>query len=310
MNEIRVIAYSAKSISKTLINKIFCIPKENNFISNLFQFDIKEFSNFLNDFEKNKNLTSIMKFIENWIRSSCTEMEIWYDKQINLFNENFEYSNKIKTLENNLQDLTLNNQEKYFIQRKLNQNLTEIQEENNTLNDDIKSLEKQCEDLVGDYKQGIQEIKNKLEEIADLKNQIKDLNNFNQKINQNIKEKDNALNLLTYQIQASEDRIIIISKEKKNLENLINRLAKSHPAKEIQFIINEMLNNYESISQLEREKFKNEQCYNDVDTKCREIKSDVNISTDIMIEKENLIVVLDEIEQKLSNFYFSLNFFR
>ena len=70
---------------------------------------------------------------------------------------------------------------------------------------------------------------------------------------------------MNFQVVVLEDRIGLISKEKKNLENLVDKVSKSHPAKEMQKIVNEMLTFYDGVSQLERYKAKMEQSMKNID---------------------------------------------
>lgn len=316
--DLRVILFSCQAISKTYIHKYSGISKDNNLMTKQFCENIFDYLNFLNNSNIEKNLISTGKFIEDWIRSSCSQMEIWYDNLKNLSEENSDLENKTKSLENNIHNISVVNEEKNILERKLTQKIHELQEENKILNDDVLALEQQCDKLVNDYKQVRNEIKKKLEEIGDLKHEIRELNNSNLKINNIIKDKENNQSYTNYQIQALEDRIIIISKEKKNLENLINRISKCHPMKEMVKLVNDMLNNYENISQLEREKNKIEESYKNLENKLQENNSISNvigsnsdlIITQVKIEKENLRNLLEDLEKKLSKNLFLFYYFQ
>ncbi len=338
LQEMRVLAFSTQAIAKTYINKFYSSSKgpNNSLISKQFTENIREYFDYINNnnnnynssYNKNfgnnkeKNMIQTLKFLEDYTRTVGSEMEMWFDKLKNYSEENKEFLNKIKSLEQTIHNTSLINEEKIILERKLNQNVFELKEENKSLNEDIQSLEQQCEKLVSDYKQVRNELKKKLEEIGDLKHEIRESNNSNLKLNGILKDKENNVSFLNFQIMALEDRIVIISKEKKNLENLIERVCKSHPAKEIQKLTNELLTIYDCISQLERDKSKIEQSLKNLESQNLNNNNNANnyntentlnknmnlkdnngevFSLQMKIEKDSLRKTIEDLEKKISN---------
>jgi len=327
--ELRVIAYSTQAIAKTYINKFYSSNKEpiNSIITKQFADNIKDYFEFLNknansnnayssnnyvnnstnnNNQKELNVIQTLKFLEDYTRAISSEMEICYDKLRNFTEENKDFISKIKSLEQDMHNMSLNREEKNIVERKLNQNLFELKEENKALNEDVQTLEQQCEKLVNDYKQVRIELKKKLEEIADQKHELRESNNENLKLNGNLKEKENMLKYQNFQIIALEDRIVIISKEKKTLENLIERISKSHPAKEMQKVVNEMLTIYDNISQLERDKAKIEQNLKNIELNINNPdggnseKNNDTLSMQVKIEHDNLRNLIEDLNRKIS----------
>jgi len=334
--EIRVLAYSTQAIAKTYINKFYQAAGKEN-INNLlltkqFTESIKDYFDFINNMnlnsfnsnslinQKEKLLIQVLKFLEDYTRSVSSEMEIAYDKLKGLSEENKDFLEKIKALEQSLHNQTLANEEKNMHERKQNQSLFEQKEENKALTEDIQALEQQCEKLVSDYKQVRNELKKKLEEIGDLKHELREASNAQLKLNGTVKDKENNVSFLNFQVVALEDRIVLISKEKKNMENLVDKVCKSHPAKEMQKIVNEMLTVYDCFSQLERDKAKLEQSLKnlklqsfnninniqDVDIFNTGNSNKELVSMQVKIEKENLRSAIEDLNGKISKNMFKI----
>lgn len=341
LQEIRVLAYSTQAIAKTYINKFHPITNNisntNNYclLTKQFSENIKDYFDYINSnlnnnnnnnynsFDKEKNFVQILKFLEDYTRAVSSEMEIAYDKLKSLSDENKDFLAKIKSLELSLHNMSLTNEEKNNTERKQNQIIFELKEENKNLSEDVLALEQQCEKLVSDYKQVRTELKKKLEEIGDLKHENRESNNANLKLNGILKEKENNISLLNFQVAALEDRIVIISKEKKCLEGLIDKVSKSHPVKEIQKIVNEMLTVYDNLSQLERDKAKLEQSlkniemqelnstnnlHNQIDSKHSGNNNEL-VSMQVKIEKESLKNAVEDLNIKISKILILRNYF-
>lgn len=346
LQEIRVQAYSTQAIAKTYINKFYPAAKENynQLLTKQFSESIKDYFDFinnnnnntnnnynnatlsLNNFssnplkEKERNFSNVLKFLEDYTRSVSSEMELAHEKLKSLSEENKDFLSKIKSLEQSLHNQALTSEEKSVLERKQNQNIFELKEENKALCEDVQALEQQCEKLLSDYKQLRNELKRKLEEIGDLKHELREANNSNLKLSGVLKEKETNVSFLSFQVAALEDRIVLISKEKKNLESLVEKLSKSHPAKETLKIVNEMLTVYDALSQLERDKAKLEQSLKNLELQSfsglnnnvnsnygNNLNSDGNkkgnaelISMQVRIEKENLKSAIEDLNGKIS----------
>jgi DNA repair exonuclease SbcCD ATPase subunit len=290
MQEIKNINYSTHAILKTFCLKFYSYGKDkdfnkNNLLTKKFKENMQEFFEYFNNFNnqiqiqnsnqnhnpnlnlnsnfdtknKEKNFMSTINFMENCTRAICAEMEICFEKLRETSEENKDTLTRLKSLEQNYQNLTLNSDEKTANERKLNQNLYELKEENKNLLDDVRNLESQCERLVNDFKGVRADFKNKIEENGDLKHEIRENVSTIGKLTAQLKEKDSNNNYLNYQILALEDYVKIISKEKKNLEGLVGKISKCLPVKEMQKAINEVLCVFDSLGQMERDRAKLEQ---------------------------------------------------
>lgn len=280
VQEIKNINYSTHAILKTFCLKFYSYAKDpikNNLLTKKFSDNIRESFEYLNNFNnqnliggnshsninnnpnKEKNFISTLNFMENCTRNICSEMEICFEKLKEFSEDNKDSNSRLKNLEQNYHNLSLNAEERTANERKLNQNLFELKEENKNLLEDIKNLEAQCERLVNDFKNVRADLKKKLEENGDLKHEIRENVSNNGKLSIQLKEKEANNTYQNYQIMALEDCIKIISKEKKNLENLIGKISKCLPQKEMQKTINEVLCIFDSLGQYERDRAKMDQ---------------------------------------------------
>jgi chromosome segregation ATPase len=106
-----------------------------------------------------------------------------------------------------------------------------------------------------------------------------------------------------YQVDALEERIVILVKEKKYLESLLNRVSKSHPIKDTNRIVNQIMNITDSLAQLERDRFKIEDNIiklEETSVRGNNSKTDLKLEKSLQMEKDNLKSLTYDYDKKIN----------
>lgn len=216
--------HSIQSVTFSFLHKLNSIvnSEKEDIFSKYFIDILRNYIQFLSENNERNSIMSI-KYIEDWIRAISTEFENWYDKlkTSNLIIK--ESAMRIKSLEQNMQNLSVNEEERLGNDRRIASQLKELTEDKHNLMNEREDVVKQYEKVVRELKQYKADNKRFLDETNSLKNEIANLNQLNNNLNREFEEKEEYLNNASFQIRALEERIVILVKEKKYLENLIIR---------------------------------------------------------------------------------------
>jgi hypothetical protein len=255
---------------KDNINKLF----DKNFMENL-----KNFLEFFNSNEKNE--IKILQHIELIIRSSFNQIEN-FEKNLIFQNEKIsEISQKLKIGEKKISELNSIEQEKFDLAKSLKILEKKFEENNNFILEKKLEEDKNIQEFIKEISALKFDNKNKIEELNNLRLNLKDFEILFEKFD---KEKNkfelNEKNLILEQ-KALQERIKIILKEKKYLENLLNTIRNSHPSNNHKRIINDIMNIFDLICNLERDKFKILQNLNNIDNELAKssIRFNVNVNS-------------------------------
>lgn len=164
-----------------------------------------------------------MKLLEDWLRLLTTEIEIWHDKLRYNHDVIRENSEKMKNLEQSVDKLGAREEELANKERKLTRAYQETSEDLKIIEQEKTELERNYEKVVKDLKQMRSQIQNLAEENTSLKMDCSKICEQNESIDRERAEKIEDLSKASYQIDALEERIVILSKEKKYLESLISK---------------------------------------------------------------------------------------
>jgi len=289
--------HSAENISST------------HFFTKNFLFNIKE------DNERNiKCVTDIIRNNEDWIRILFNELEIWHEDQKTNLKKLEEYYIKNKSLEENSQRIEILKEEISLSEKKLQIYVKDLEEEKKSLLAEIENLQKSQQKISSELKLFKIESQTFKDENLSLKDELEGLIKFNEELLLEKNENNGKLSNADFQIGALEERIVIVVKEKRYLESLLQRVAKSHPSPDIARTVNEIMNLTDTLSQLERDKIKISDSISHLNesesiTKgnkdSREILQQTNINTNqtlensIRREKENLKLLSNEYDKKI-----------
>ena len=193
----------------------------------------------------------------------------------------------------------------------------------------IRRYKLQIKQLSDDYKLIVDEYETLTKRYEKLSNETKNYKLSNKMLNNELitlektKNEANTNNnpiLSEYQSQILESRIILLSKQKKHLENLINKyistfkhlinsnisVCKTHTSKDTFKIVSSILSLAEGAYTLEKEKIKLEKMLNQLDEELKKnskIDSDREFDTDKILKKErdHLIIKIGEINKNISS---------
>ena len=237
-----------------------------------------------------------LKGAEEWIRTTGNELEIFYDT-LKLNNDKLQDSTeKVIQLELQIRNLLINEEENMNNERMTKSQLQEVVEENNILKVDQENLEKHYKKLNKELKLIQKENKSRQEENGSLREKISNATNVNEGLNNSIKEKEHLLSNASFQVDALEERIIILSREKKYLDSLLTRVSKSHPKSEVNRIVNEIMNLSDTLANLERDRVKIDDSIIKLDEE-GEVRKNNNVSK----EKENMKTLAYEYDNKIAD---------
>jgi chromosome segregation ATPase len=253
LNELRTAFQSLNNVNKSYTQKLLTLRPDNIF-SDSFVGSIMTYDRFLSDFEKKPS--ELSRQAQEFVRVISNEIEILYEKSLNNNRIIEDALPRVKSLEQNVHILTVTNDENSSEVRRLNQQVYSLSEEVDSLSRDKHNLEGQFDKMSkelrkcqGEYKQVAEENKSLNDELGKIQRYCDDV------VSDNL-EKYNNIKSCNLQIEALEERIVIIVKEKECLENLLDKLAKSHPSPGINRLMNDLLNLNDHVLQLEREKLK------------------------------------------------------
>jgi hypothetical protein len=329
LNEIKAASQSSDLLLRNMIEKFkglinnykpIAVNNENSqhseenishdhFFTKNFLFNMKE------DNERNiKCVTDIIRNNEDWIRILFNELEIWHEDQKTNMKKLEEYSIKNKSLEENSHRIEILKDEISLNEKKLQIYVKDLEEEKKSLLAEIENIQKIQQKLSSEVKLFKIETENLKEENFTLKDELEQLIKINEELMLEKNEKIGKISNANFQIDALEERIVIVVKEKRYLESLLQRIAKSHPSPEISRIVNEIMNLTDTLSQLERDKIKISDSISHLNESesiakgpkdSREILQDTNLNTNqtlensIRREKENLKLLSNEYEKKI-----------
>jgi hypothetical protein len=299
-NELENIISSILLIVKAYAIKFEVSDHNDKIFEKTFAEKIKNFISFYN-LKKEKNAYEAMKVIEDWVKCSCFQIEKAQQKA-NLMNDLIEESkNRINRLEKNLSELSFSEEEKINIQKNLNIKIKQLEEEKKLMLEDKDILERELEAIVKEFNHLKLEAKSKIQELGDSAKQIIELRFETENLkNEIFKQEKKDLNA-SFQEKALEERIKLILKERKYLENLLNKLASVHPVKNIARIVNDIMNICDLVSSLERDKMKIINNLNNINYENSLFKSDMdkNASYKSKHEKEENMKILNEYNRKI-----------
>lgn len=189
-----------------------------------------------------------------------SELRFWkdkYDKDINakigeINTLNQEIGVKNRNIEELNKDLDIIESELAAKEEMLSK-FDKVIEENKNLRNELEGLRNRYEKVVRDLRE---ENKKLSEEVKSWKEDACKLNDTNESVYREIRSKDHLLNNASFQVEALEERIVVISKEKQYLESLLIRVSKSHPDGDMYRLVNDIMNLNDSLAQLERDKLK------------------------------------------------------
>lgn len=216
LQDIKVTVHTCHVIARDFAAKVINLSKEEpskNFTDNLLHF-ASEFQ-----YKSDESIGNV----EDWLRLLTVEIEIWHDKMKYNIEQFRESSTKMKSLEQTIKTFSINEDELLGKERKLTQIYQEVSENFNRLEQDNTQLQREYGKVVRDAKQMKMEIQNLAEENTSLKMDCSKIVEENESILREQHEKTDYLNKVNYQIEALEERIVILSKEKKYLESLITK---------------------------------------------------------------------------------------
>jgi chromosome segregation ATPase len=301
VNELRQAFQSLNSVNKAYVQKLMSLIQNDHDFSSNFISTFQTYDRYLSE-PTDKKITESSRHAQEMTRALCTEVEILYDK-IRNNNEIIKDTNsRIKILEQNMHTLTLNDEERSVAERKLNQHIKSLSEETQTLSMDKINLETQNDKLNRELRQYKAEHKQVVEEINGLKDELAKMRLYCDDVVKDNRNKFNMLKTYNFQIDALEERIVVLVKEKKYLESLINRLSRSHPSSEMHRLMNDILDINDGLSQLEREKIKVENSLNYIELEFKHLQEEnktQDFSTELRKEREQLKQLSYDYERKI-----------
>jgi hypothetical protein len=244
-----------------------------------------------NSVREENNHNELIKKIEYYLGTVSEELENFFD----LVRANSEtiqnYQFRTKSLE---QDLFKSEKGEEEVERKLQVTVNELESE-------IIRLNKEREDLLSQLNNSIQknkqESKKQHDEIQFLRLELSKQQVTNDSIGKDNRDKIVLLNNASFQVEALEERIIILVKEKKYLENLILRVSKCISNRELHRIINEVMNVNDAIAQMERDRSKIESNLGNIQED--ELPRNDELYLNIKKEKEGLKSLSYDLERKI-----------
>jgi chromosome segregation ATPase len=298
LTDAKVSISSINSLIKNFTTKFDILVEKSNLFSSHFIENVKVNTRIFNNNNQNthSSIKDTFKIVEDWVRSSSNELEAFYETLNQAHDKLYENSDKIRHLEQKLRNGELSEEERAANERKLQMNLAELSEQIGTLKVERDNIEKQCEKMIKEIKLTRNENKKNVEEIQCLKEKLSNLISNNETMISDIREKDQMLTNASFQVEALEERIVILVKEKKYLETLLMRVAKSHPAREVNKIVNEIMNFNDTLAQLERDRIKIEDSIIQLDAGCR----NENENKASKKEKGNLKALTFEYDAKIN----------
>jgi chromosome segregation ATPase len=300
VNELRTAFQALNSTNKAYVQKLANIVDESDLSTN-FIVTIQNYDKYFSD-PTDKKITESSRHAQEFSRALCTEIEILYDKIRNNNEIIKDTTSRIKNLEQNMHALTLNNEEKSVSERKMTQHIKSLTEENQSLSMDKISLESQNDKVTREIRQYKAEHKQVVEELNILKEELTKMKVYSDEVVKDNHDKYNLLKTYNFQIDALEERIIVLVKEKKYLESLINRLSRSHPSSEMHRLMNDILNINDGLSTLEREKIKVDNSLSLIELEFKQYQDQnrtTDFGTDLRKEREQLKQLSYEYERKI-----------
>jgi len=304
-DEIDNLVNSILLIIKTYAIKFEVSDHINKNFERSFSEKIKTFLNFYNK-NSDKEIYDSLSIIEDWVKNSCFQIE--KSEQKNLFsNEIIEDStNKVKRLEKKLNEASDFEEEKINLQKIFNSKIKQLEDEKKYLLEDKNNLEKEFDLIVKEFNRLKLETKSKIEELGDSEIQINELRNLNEDLKKQSAKQDKLILNSNFQEKALEERIKILSKEKKYFENLLIKLVSIHPVKNVSRVVNDIMNICDSISTLEREKIKIMNKLNNIAYETSQVggDTDINISFTFKFEKEENMRKLNDLNREHGKIFF------
>lgn len=307
--EVKIQLYSLYSLLKVHIHKFHSIANEDldSLLTQNFSQNISKISSLINQFDiandnNLNNLLSIFTINSDYLKILCNEFDNIYEKLIDSNNYIKESKNKIMSLENSLNEI--NHAQDMYLEKekKLKNNIKSITDEKYEIQNFNKKLEEFKEQLNREIELYKKERENCLVEIKTLKSENYNLNLYKEKYNK-LNEDFHNKNLEFDKLKIrAENKVDLLTKEKKLLESLLTNFVKSYPCKEINKLMNEILNINDFIMKTENEKMKIEEKLIQMESEFNQIFKDNNNDLCLIVknEKDNLKRLIIEFERRTS----------
>jgi hypothetical protein len=300
-NEYRQSLNNINNANKSFVQNILQHIKEDIF-SNSFLKNIKEYENNLLD-NIDKSISENSRNLTDFIRTLTTELEICYDRIHQNKDVLKETTHKLKTIESNINIFQINDEKKIenlknsIYNKQLSDEVDRLIYEkeslliqNEKLNNEISKIKSEYEKIAGD--------------LNDKKFELVKLNDMNNELVHDNCKMNNLLRNYNVQTDALEDRILMISNEKKYIEELILKVTKYSLPSNLSQIINDIIITHESLSQLQRDKIKisNNISFLEIEFMNNEDKNS-ELIYQMKSELDQLKHLLHEYNRKIGRFY-------
>jgi chromosome segregation ATPase len=294
LNEYYKYFQSLCSFNKTYTQKLITFVQSSNDLNTNFSNTIYSLER---DVSNEKKPSEVFKLVQELVRILSNEIEILYDKTSSKDEELKNCIYQIKQLELNIHDLTITNDDKTANERKMNHHINSLLEEIDMLSTDKNTLESEIDKLTQDLRKCQTEHQRILGENSSLKDELRKIQHYCDNVVKDNLANYNSIETNNFQIETLEERISIIAKENKYLESLIEKLSRSHPVPGVLQLMNDILNNINSLSKCEREKAKLENSLAKLDTEWRDHKIE---NSEMRKEKDRLKQLIYGIDKDIS----------
>lgn len=273
----------------------------NKIFDNCFAQKIRSFTNYFSKTFENNLLFSLQN-IEDWIKLNSFQMQVLQDKVLSREENSKEQKTKLTRLEKSLCEYSKFEQDKIAAEKEYALKINKLEGDNKLLSLTKLDLEKELERLTKDFNELKIKNINKIKEANDTFQQLNELKICFENMEKENLKVDKNFAFAAFQMQALEERIKIILKEKKYYENTLTQLGSFYPIKNLTRIINDILNTCDSICLLERDRLKIIQTINNVEYEAANEKADTMIINSLLTEKEKNLKFLNEYNLKIGNF--------
>jgi golgin subfamily B member 1 len=303
-SNLKINLYSLHSNLKLSIHKFNSYANEDldSLLTKNFSQSIVKLVHGVNQYTTEVEDSFILQLSTDFIKTLSSEFENIYDKLIDSNNFIKEANARVLLLEKSLNEISSAQGQSLEKEKKLKALIQTSHEEKldleRQLKLEIEDLYRELDYLKKEREEIFLELKKQKNEVYSLMSRNDTLSQENRKLLSDIEE------LYSNQCKL-ENKCIMIHKEKKYTDNLLQSLVKSYPCKEVAKCMNEVISINEFIFKTENEKINIEEKLTSMEKETKilsEDKSSLNsdLSTIVKNEQENLRKLIQDFDRKIN----------